>query len=367
MKITKISLWQIDLPMREGAYSWASQSFAAFDSTVVAIETDSGLSGYGEVCPLGPAYLAAYAQGARTGIATMAPGLISEDPRDIDVVYQKMNNLLKGHPYAKSAIDMACWDLLGKAAGLPVYTLLGGRVRDKVKLFKVISKAAPSQMADKLLEYRALGFDQFQMKVGGEPALDIQRIQSVAGALASHEVLAADANTGWHQHEAMRVAAAASDTGIYLEQPCLKYEECLAVRRLCRLPMILDECMDDLDRIILACRDGAMDVMNLKISRFGGLTPARQARDLCASMGIAVTIEDTWGGEIATAAIAHLSHSAAPGMHFQSSAFTEYNSVCIASGGAQLKDGYMSVADAPGLGVEPDFSLLGKPLFSCEG
>ena len=366
MKITKISFWQIDLPMREGAYSWAGHSYAAFDSTVVAIETDAGISGYGEVCPLGPAYLPAYAQGVRTGIRTIAPGLIGADPRDIDAIYARMDGLLNGHPYVKSALDMACWDLLGKVAGLPVYTLLGGRIRDEVKLFKVISKATPAQMSDKLGEYRDLGFDQYQMKVGGEAAVDIQRIQAVAAGLQAGEALAADANTGWRQHEAMRVANAVNDTGIYLEQPCLSYEECLAIRRNCSLPMILDECMVDLNAIIRAAGDGAADVINLKISRLGGLTPARQARDLCTRLGIALTIEDAWGGEIATAAIAHLSHSAAAGLHFQSSAFTEYNSVCIAAGGPVLKDGFMSVDDTPGLGVTPDFTVLGEPEFSCE-
>ena len=351
--------------MREGSYSWAGNTYAAFDTTVVEIQTDEGITGYGEVCPLGPAYLAAFAGGARAGISQMAAGLIGQDPLHIDRIYQQMDKLLKGHPYAKSAIDMACWDILGKASGLPVYTLLGGLIHERVKLFKVISVDSPQAMAARLAEYRAMGYDQFQMKVGGEPALDIRRIKAVCADLLDTETLAADANTGWKQHEAVRVVSAIDDSGIYVEQPCSDYRECLAVRRACNLPMILDECMVDLEHIIRAVNDGAMDVINLKISRLGGLSKARQARDLCSSLGIALTIEDTWGGEIATAAIAHLSHSTAAGFHFQSSAFTEYNTVCLGEGGPIISDGYMHMAGAPGLGVTPDLPLLGQPLFSC--
>ncbi|MEM7207269.1 MAG: cis-3-hydroxy-L-proline dehydratase [Pseudomonadota bacterium] len=359
MKITKISIYQVDLPMRDGAYRWAGHSFESFDSTVVAVETDADITGYGEVCPLGPAYLPAYAEGARTGIKVIAKGLLGQDPREIDRIYAHMDWLLKGHPYAKSAVDMACWDILGKATGLPVYALLGGRFSDRVKLFKVLSKDEPQKMADKLLEYRDAGYDQFQMKVGGEPATDIERILTVTDAVNTNELIAADANTGWRQHEAIRVVNAISGRPIYIEQPCLSYAECLAVRQHTDNPIILDECMDDIDTIICGYNDNAMDVVNLKISRMGGLTKARLARDLCVDLGIVMTIEDSWGGEIATSAIAHLSHATPTGFHFQSSAFTDYNSVKIAGGGAVVADGYMAVDDSPGLGVEPDFNVLG--------
>ena len=112
MKISRIQAFQIDLPMKEGSYSWSTQSHSSFDSTVVIIETDEGISGIGESCPLGPTYLAAYADGVRAGIATLAPDLIGEDPTQRDRINLKMDTLMKGHPYVKSAIDMACWDIL---------------------------------------------------------------------------------------------------------------------------------------------------------------------------------------------------------------------------------------------------------------
>lgn len=370
MKITRISIYQVDLPLKEGSYSWSTQSFSAFDSTVVAIETDEGITGYGETCPLGPSYLAAYAQGARTGISIIAPDLIGEDPTELDCINDRMDLLLKGHPYVKSAIDMACWDILGKVNGKPVYSLLGGKRQDEVKLFKVISRTDPDVMAARVGEYRELGFSQFQMKVGEDPTTDIERFKKVSAAMQSGEVLDADANTGWRQHDAIRVVdavrslASEHDIRLYIEQPCLTYEECLNVRQHTDLPMILDECMESLAILLRGYNDRAMDLINLKINRMGGLTRARQVRDLCISLGIVMTIEDSWGGEIATSAIAHLAQSTPPDFHFQSSAFHDYHTVAIANGGPVVNGGFMRAPAEPGLGVEPIMDVLGDPVFT---
>lgn len=362
MKITGISIYQVDLPLKEGSYSWSNQSFAAFDSTVLIIETDSGLTGVGEVCPLGPAYLPAYAEGTRTGLQLIAQGLIGEDPLQVNKIYQRMDQLLKGHPYVKSGIDMACWDLLGKATGQPVYNLLGGQLQDRVNLFKVVTRQDPAAMAQKMIDYQEQGFHQFQMKVGAGVDSDIERIFAVSEVTRPSSILAADANTGWRQHEAMRVVKAIRDVDIYIEQPCLSYEECLAVRRHTNHPMILDECMDDIRMVMRGYQDSAMDLINLKINRVGGITKAIQYRDLCINLGIAMTIEDSWGGEIDTSAIAHLAHSTPKEFHFQSSAFHEYHSLEIADGGPQIKDGCMIASPEPGLGVTPHMDVLGEPI-----
>lgn len=363
MKITRIRAFAVDLPLKEGSYSWGTQSFPAFPSTIVLVDTDEGLSGAGELTALGPSYMPSFAEGAQAGIAVCAPALLGHDPRNVDHIAWVMDQALKGHPYAKSAIDMACWDLWGKATGLPVSTLLGGAFTDRVKLFRVISRAEPEEMVERLLEYREQGFVQYQMKVGEQVDVDIQRILAVTDALAQTEVLAADANTGWLQHEAMRVVHAVDDLPLYIEQPCLTYEECRTVRAHSSRPFILDEVMDSRRAIMHGAADGAMDNINLKISRFGGLTGARRARDLCIDLGICMTIEDTWGGEIASAAIAHLSLATPPGFHFQSSAFHDYNDLVIADGGPVVADGHMTVTDAPGLGVTPDMAVLGEPIF----
>jgi L-alanine-DL-glutamate epimerase-like enolase superfamily enzyme len=362
MKIRRITAYPVDLPLHEGSYNWSGgKSVQVFDSTVVCVETDDGLTGCGEVCPLGPAYLPAYAAGVRAGLLQLAPHLLGEDPTELARLNRRMDAALKGHPYVKSALDMACWDLLGKAAGMPVCTLLGGRYGDDFVLYRAISQKSPDEMAAKVAGYRAQGYTRFQLKVGGDPETDVARIRAVAARLLPGDRLIADANTGWLMHDAVRVVRAVRDVDVYIEQPCLSYEECLSVRRMTDHPFVMDETIDGIDVLLRGRADRAMDVINLKISKFGGLTKARQARDLCVSLGIAMTIEDSWGGDIVTAAIAHLAHSTPPEFLFTATDFNSYVTRSIATGAPQRVNGRMAAPAAPGLGVTPRSEVLGKP------
>ena len=363
MKITKILAYQVDLPLREGSYNWSGGKLVSvFDSTIVRVETDAGLVGHGEVCPLGPAYLPAYAAGARTGIAELAPHLIGEDPTQLERLNRKMDAALKGHPYAKSAIDIACWDILGQSCGLPVCSLLGGRYGEDFHLYRAISQRAPEEMAENVAAYRAEGYRRFQLKVGADPHSDIDHIQAVARVLERGDVLVADANTGWLVHDAARVVRGVSDVDVYIEQPCLRYEDCLSIRRRTSHPFVLDESIDGIDALLRAASDQAMDVVNIKIGKFGGLTRARQARDLCVSLGVAMTIEDSWGGDITTAAIAHLAHSTPTEFLFTATDFNSYVTVSTADGAPQRDNGRMAASTTPGLGVRPIMEALGAPV-----
>ena len=363
MKITRIAAYQVDLPLHEGSYKWSGgKSVEVFDSTIVEVETDSGMLGYGEVCPLGPFYLPAYAEGVRAGIKELAPHLLGSDPRQLDVLSRRMDAALKGHPYVKSGIDMACWDILGQVAGLPVCELLGGRYGDDFVLYRAISQGSPDEMAEKVAGYRAEGYRRFQLKVGADPQLDIERIRMVSDLLEPSDKLIADANTGWLMHEAARVVRAVDDVDVYIEQPCLTYEECLSIRQRTSHPFILDEVVNDIDMLLRGHADRAMDVVNIKISKFGGLTKARLARDLCVSMGVAMTIEDSWGGDITTAAIAHLAHSTPTEFLFTATDFNSYVTVSTAEGAPQRDYGRMSASSAPGLGVNPRRDIIGARL-----
>jgi L-alanine-DL-glutamate epimerase-like enolase superfamily enzyme len=362
MRITRIAAWQVDLPLHEGTYKWSGgKSVAVFDSTVVAVETDAGVSGCGEVCPLGPAYLPAYAAGVRAGLKELAPRLIGEDPTQLLKLNRTMDAGLKGHPYVKSAVDVACWDILGKVSGLPVCALLGGRYGEDFHLYRAISQESPDEMAAKVAGYRAEGYHRFQLKVGGDPDTDIQRIRAVAAVLEPGDRLVADANTGWLQHEAIRVARGVRDLDVYIEQPCLTYEECRTVRRQIDQPFVLDENIDGIDVLLRAHADGAMDAVNLKISKLGGLTRTKQLRDLCVSMGIGMTLEDSWGGDIVTAAIAHLAHSTPTEFLFTSTDFNSYVTRSIADGAPRRKNGRLAASAAPGLGATPKFAEFGPP------
>lgn len=365
MRITGLKVYQVDLPLKEGRYSWSNGNFVeTFDSTVVAVETDAGVTGYGECCPLGSAYLPAYAGGVRAGLAEIGPKVIGLDPTDLGPLNRQMDAVLRGHPYVKAAIDVACWDILGKVTGQPVYKLLGGAEQEVVRLYRAISQESPEEMAAKIAGYRAEGYRKFQLKVGGEADTDIERIRVCAQEMQKGDILVADSNTGWSMHEAARVVAAVRDIDVYIEQPCPTYEECLVVRRRTSLPFVLDEVIDGLGTLMRGLAEGAMDVINLKISKVGGLTKARVMRDICVASGVPMTIEDTWGGDIVTAAIAHLARSTPEDFVFSATDFNSYGTVDIARGAPQRVEGCMTAADRPGLGIEPIFEALGDPVLS---
>lgn len=362
MKIVRIAAYQVDLPLHEGSYKWSGgKSVSVFDSTIVQVETDSGLVGHGEVCPLGPFYLPAYADGVRAGIKELAPHLLGCDPTQLAALNRRMDAALKGHPYVKSGIDMACWDILGQVTGQPVCILLGGRYGDDFVLYRAISQGTPDEMAEKVAGYRSEGYRRFQLKVGGDPQTDIERIRLAAELLKADDKLIADANTGWLMHEAARVVRAVDDVDVYIEQPCLSYEECLSIRRRSSHPFVLDEVVNDVDILLRGHTDRAMDVVNIKISKFGGLTKARLARDLCVSLGMAMTLEDSWGGDITTAAIAHLAHSTPPEFLFTATDFNSYVTVSTAAGAPQRMQGRLAASNAPGLGITPRWDVVGKP------
>jgi len=363
MKITSIKAWQVDLPLKEGRYSWSNGNFVeVFDTTVVAVETDVGITGYGECCPLGSAYLPAYAAGVRAGLQEIGPKVIGMDPTDLGVLNRHMDSVLRGHPYVKAPIDVACWDILGKVAGLPVYKLLGGAEQAEIDLYRAISQVPPKQMAENVAGYKREGYRKFQLKVGGDANEDIARIRACREILDPSDTLVADANTGWTMAETARIIAATADLDIYIEQPCPTYEECPPVRRRAIRPWVLDEVITGLDVLVRALGDHAMDVINLKISKVGGLTKARQMRDLCVSSGIPMTIEDTWGGDIVTASIAHLARSTPAEFCFSATDFNSYGTVTIADGAPQRKNGRMTASDAPGLGITPRMDVLGTPV-----
>jgi L-alanine-DL-glutamate epimerase-like enolase superfamily enzyme len=328
----------------------------------VSIETDADIIGYGEFCPLGSGYLPAFPEGARAGLAKLAPALIGSDPTQLSALNELMDRELLGHPYVKSPIDMACWDILGKVSDLPVCILMGGRFGKDMPLYRAISQGSPAEMARKVALYSKEGYHKFQLKVGGKVEEDIERILAVTKATRKGEVVIADANTGWLTHEALEVLNATNGVQFYVEQPCKTYEECLSVRTRTNHPFILDEVIDGVVPLMRSFRDSAADVVNLKISKVGGLTRAKQIRDLCVTLGIALTIEDTWGSDIGTAAIAHLAHSTPTRYLFSTTDFNSYVTVKTANGAPMRRNGRFAASTEPGLGIVPIRKVLGEPV-----
>lgn len=366
MRITRITAFGQSQPFRDGAYTCSGgRSALGFESTIVRIDTDAGFNGWGEMAPLGAFYDPSFAAGARAALAELAPALIGADPLQTTALNRRMDHVLKGHPYAKSAIDMACWDLVGKNAEQPLAEMLGGRYGETVMLYRSVPQADPDRMAEQARKYVAAGYRRIQVKVGLDPDEDVARIAAVRDALPRDVVLFADANSGWNTHQARRFLRATRALDYYLEQPCDRYEENLALRADCDRPLILDESIDSLAVLTRACADRLADGITIKLARVGGITKARLIRDTAVEMGLAVTVEDTGGAEIDTAAMAHMSLSTPDSARLHTVDFHNWVTVSNASGLPPCKDGQMSAPITPGLGVTPLEETFGKPIYAA--
>jgi L-alanine-DL-glutamate epimerase-like enolase superfamily enzyme len=368
MKISAIRAYRVVQPFVDGPYRMSKGRVAdAFDSLIVAIDADNGLTGWGEMAPLGNFYAPAFAAGARAGVAEIAPHLIGLDPRGLVHIARLMDTVFKGHPYVKSALDMACWDLAARAADTPLATFLGGRDSDTAELYKVVTHGAADAMAKRARAIVADGFGRLQVKVGGAVRDDIERVLAVASAVPKSTVIFCDANAGWTPFQALQFADATRDIDFIFEQPCASLDENLAVRRAFGKPMVLDESVSSLEDMLAIHRERIADGLTLKISRLGGVTKTKLVRDAAVELGFMITVEDTGGAEIDTAAMAHLSLSTPEERRLHTIAFHEWVTVKTASNAPPVSGSRMGIPDDPGLGIDVRPELLGNPFLDVGG
>lgn len=360
MKITGISIYKADLPYVGGEYGWgAGNVIRTARASVVVIDTDAGISGCGEFTPCGENYMVANSEGVEAVARLIAPALIGEDPRQLSRIERIMDHVVQGHGYAKAPFDAGCWDILGKATGQPVWMLLGGKLTDGAPMYRVAPQKDTAGTISELEAHRASGYKQFQIKVGADWVADIDRIRATVPLLKPGEKAMADANQGWRVDNALRVANATRDLDYILEQPCHSYEECQQVRRKTDIPMKLDECVTGIHMAQRIVADRGAEICCLKISNLGGLSKARRVRDYLVDNRIAVVSEDSWGGQIATAAVAHFATSTPEEFLINTTDLMNYNTTSTGIGGPWSERGKLYPGDKPGLGVEPDFASLG--------
>lgn len=367
-RIERIDVYSHELTYAHGDYVMSGgRTIRTLLSTVVRVTTESGVQGFGEVCPLGPNYLPGYGKGAPSVIIEFAQALIGLDVENLNLINHTMDTALSGHGYAKSAVDIACWDAFGKLVDQPVYTLLGGRRHDDLPLYVAVPLDSTEEMVKHVAARKAEGIRRFQLKVGAAPHDDATRVNTIVSATDANDFIVADANCGWRLQDAVIAARLLNDLDrVYLEQPCRTLEECLIVRDRTSLPMILDEVIIDPQALLRAYNAKAMEAINLKVSRVGGLTKAKFMRDLCEVLGVRMTIEDTWGGDMTTAAVSHLAASTEPDLLFAASYMNDWVLEHTAGYSPRSLEGRGSIsgADAFGLGINLDSASLGQPLFS---
>ncbi|MEM8980136.1 MAG: mandelate racemase/muconate lactonizing enzyme family protein [Pseudomonadota bacterium] len=362
MKIKKLCLWHVPLTSHETYYMADGKTCDTVETVVVRITTDTGLSGWGEVCPI-PHYLPAYARGVGPALAELAPVLVGADPVGPEAVMARCDAYLIGHVYAKSALDMALWDLTGKAAGLPLFALLGGRRMADMPLYHSITCIEPEEMARIARDAQKTGIAQFQAKLGADASweADVARLRKVREAVGPGPLVYGDWNCGATPLMATRVARAVADLDVMLEQPCQTLTACESVRKATGLPMKIDELAHDTASLFEASERGVLDAVAVKLSKFGGISASRRARDLCAYLGAMMCVEDTWGSDITTAASLHLAASTDPQVLLNTCDLSGYVAPRLDPGAPVRENGRIAPPTGAGLGVAPDLDLLGSP------
>ncbi|KAJ9663866.1 hypothetical protein H2198_000626 [Neophaeococcomyces mojaviensis] len=364
LKIARIDVFQVDLPYVGGVYRLSGgREYTSFDATIVRITTQSGIEGWGESTPFGSTYIASHALGVRAGIAEIAPKLLGLDPRMVDRINDAMDAALVGHEHAKTALDVACWDIFGKWTGLPVCDLLGGRTGVKMPVISSIPVAEPEAMRRHVAEHRAKGYVGHSIKIEGEPTTDAARIASSLADKNPGEFFIVDANGGLSVETGLRMLRLLpAGLDFVLEAPCATWRECVSLRCRTDVPIIFDELATHDASIVQLIADDAAEGIGLKISKNGGLTKGRRHRDICLAAGYTISVQETTGSDIAFAAIVHLGQSIPE--RFLRCVLESRDIVTLktADGAFEVLDGRVTAPTTPGLGVTPRLDVLGEPV-----
>jgi L-alanine-DL-glutamate epimerase-like enolase superfamily enzyme len=361
-RITRLRLWHVPLTSHTAYHMADGKACDTVETVVIAVEADAGLTGWGEVCPI-PHYLPAYARGVAPALQDLAAVILGGDPIGVEALMARADAYLPGHVYAKSALDIALWDITGQVAGLPLHALLGGRRQADLPLYHSITCVEPDEMARIAREAQAQGITQFQAKLGasGDWQTDVERLVKVREAVGPGPLVYGDWNCGATTLDAIRVGRAVAYLDVMLEQPCATLEDCARVQAATGLPMKLDELAHDPASMLSAHRYGIMDAVALKLSKFGGLSATRRARDLCLHLGAKMCIECTWGSDIVTAAALHLGAATPPSRVLNVCDLSGYVSPRLAPDAPTRTDGRIAPPDGPGLGITVDQDCLGTP------
>lgn len=312
MIISKAEVYGIHLPLKK-PFVVSYASYDSIPSVIVKLTTDNGIVGYGEA--VGDEHVTG--ESIHTVLAVLQhqilPAVIGKNPFNIEELHALMNAVTHRNPAAKAAVDIACYDLMGKASGQPVYNLLGGRLDKKLTYAKVLSIAEPEQMADEAEKAVAAGYSSIKVKIGNDIKDDLQRLQAIRDRVGYEVPIRADVNQGWGTCEKAKTALTVLESFklSWLEQPLYleDIEGMALLRQLTRLPIMADESVQtsvDLQRVI---RYKAADKINIKLMKSGGIYPSLALAKIAESAGLSCQIGSMVESSIGSAAGYHLAIS----------------------------------------------------------
>lgn len=334
---------------------------------LLKVHTDESITGLGEVSGTPIWSGEDYVTAAHVIRQFIAPVLEGEDPRDIERLTAKIRRSVAGHPFTKSGVEMALWDILGKAAHLPVYRLLGGAVRERIPIKMSISGVEPERAAQLAEWAMNKGLKALKVKVGIEPEGDIARVAAVRRAIGDNVRLGIDANGGWNPRVAIAtIRRMAAESNIYFaEQPVAPVDvQWLAdVRRNVPVPVMADESCYTLQDAMALVRAGAADILSIYIGKGGGIGPARKMASVAEAAGLICTVGSNLELGIASSAMAHLA-AATPSIGAEEFPCDILGPIAyehdLLKTPLEFSEGTVRPPDAPGLGVELDESAVAR-------
>lgn len=302
MQITQVDFADLAPAFSGNGYAMSFGRQTTLNHRVVRLTAGNGLSGVGEIVrpPILPlAEMIALEQEHLPRLRGMAladlPALLAR--------WRSGGKLMQGLVFG---VELAMLDLMGRCLGVPVSSLLGGARGDSLRAYLSLSAETPEIMADTTRRLGG-GFEVIQAKLGDDdPGTDLDRVRAVLGEMRPDQMLLADFNGGLGRDDAIRALSELSDPRVIWEEPCARYEDAVAVARAVPGPVMLDQCLVDLETYVRALRDGAAAAMVIKSDSIGGLSVGRTVRDMCLAAGMRVRIDGWWAGQIAAAGALHL-------------------------------------------------------------
>ena len=366
MKITHIETYPVQIPIkpeRRMISSLGQHTVSRY--LLVRLLTDVGIEGAGEAT-VTPRWSGETVWGAQALIErVLAPHLIGLDPFDGVEIDRLMDAACSHNWFAKSALEMACWDIRGKAEGKPVYELLGGARRPlSIRSRYSMGAYEPERARARAAELVAAGFTTIKVKVGRDPASDIERVRAVREAIGPEIALTIDANCGWQVDTAIECIRALADCRLALvEQPTSDgdYAALARVRRETDVPVMADDICFDMVHARELVRNDCCDVISVYPGKQGGIGKSRKMIDYAALHGVACSIGSNLELDVATAAMAHLV-VACTNMQVEKYPGdllgADYHEVSIAKNRVSIEGPITTISDAPGLGVEVDWQVV---------
>ena len=362
MKITRIETIPILVPLKAefAIRSGRGGAHSVSPFLLVKVHTDQGLTGVGEASCTPRWSGEDQVTGAHLIRTYLEPLLVGENPLEVEPLTQKFRLAFAGNYFTKAAVEMALWDIAGKAAGKPVYQLLGGKVREFVPTKWSVSGVEPGKAAEIARWAVAQGFTAMKVKVGIEPDGDIARVEAVRRAIGPEIKLGVDANGGWTPELAVKTIEELCAFGIYFaEQPVSPEDVSVMsdVRRQIRVPVIADESVYTLQDARTLARLGAADVFSIYVGKAGGIGPARKIAEFAEPAGLKCTAGSNLELGVGSAAMVHLA-LAARGIaaeEFPCDIIGPfYYEDDIVREPLPISQGQARANDKPGLGVELD-------------